>query len=97
MPLVHRKLANTDLDIETIVVLNVNTPFHQEVLLHTLVYYLATLDFRNELPPSISVVSHETFVPDVLVLIRALWAFSSSHADENANFTPGPFIYRGFV
>ena len=97
MPLVHRKFTNADLDVKAIIVLDVHAPLHQKVFLHTLVYHLATLDFGNELPPSVSIVSHDAFVPDMLVLIRALWTFSSSHANEYAHFTPRPLAHSSLI
>lgn len=95
MPLIHAKFAHAHFHIEPVVVVDVDTVFGQDVLLHVLVGLFATLDLGDESPLRFGKSTHEAFVPLVSVRFTALWPLSCAETEENSDFPSRPFIRHG--
>ena len=96
VPFIHAKLSNTDFDIQPIIILYVDTTFTQTFLLHVLMGILATLDLCYKSSPSFGKITHEFFIPQMLLGIGTSRSFSSSYTDEHPNFSTRPLVNTRF-
>lgn len=101
VPFIHAKLANTNLDIQTVVVLRVDTPFGEVFGEHVFVSEFAALNLANQLPPRLGELTHgpadEVLVPEMLLVVRAAGSLSRADADKDTDFSARPFVAHGFV
>ena len=98
--LVHAKIPNSYLNVESAVVLERYSPFLQ-IVGHLLMNLLTSFNLGYQSPSSLCEVTHsasqEGFVPFALPIISPARPFTCANAHEYANIPSRPFVNSSFV
>lgn len=98
VPLVHAKLAYSNLDVETVVVVLGNVAAAEIVHQHVLMNVFTALDFRDETPSRLGeraqCISEEILPPLVRAIVGTGWATACSNTNKHTNVSTGD-IYAG--
>jgi hypothetical protein len=101
IPLIHAKLAYSNFDVESIVIIHADSTVCKTPRHHILMCILAALYFRNEPSPRFRKVANATgnkaLPPEVLLAACSGRPPSCADADEDADFSAGPLVDNGFV
>jgi hypothetical protein len=101
VPFIHTVLADTNLDIETIVVLAVDLTLRQIFLNHILMRLFTCLNLCDKSATGFGKVTHATsdkvFPPLMLAVIGAWRTFASAYAEKDTDLSSWPFIANGLV
>ena len=100
VPFVHAKLSHTDLDVQTVVVVFADVSLRQVVAQHVVVNTFASFDFGDQTSSRFSkdtqCIAKEVLPPLVLPVVGSRGPLACSHADEDTDFSSGPFVHGGF-
>jgi hypothetical protein len=101
IPLVHAELAHSNLDVETVVVVQGDIAPGEIVLQHVLVNVFTALDLRDEASSCLGEcaqrIAEEILPPLVRAVVGTRRPTASPNTNKHANFSTGPLINNGFI